>query len=241
MHQRIPKAAYLLLLLLPLVWTFAGCDATLSILFNTKNGAVYHVPIVLENRLETPIAVSNTTIPTTQCQGNGTLGRANIVDLDYDESRQRVLWLSWNERLYLSQLPISNATGISNNRSDELLLWYDYYDYVQFSGRRIAWDPLGQKLYSVDTFWNPTVEVVDLAGKHRSIILAFGSTGKWKDYVFDDKMPADVEKEDFVGMSAKQELPIDLVLDPGAGVMFIRTNDSWSSRVSTHLLHDIMI
>ncbi|XP_003425524.3 low-density lipoprotein receptor-related protein 5-like [Nasonia vitripennis] len=225
--QQVPKTAYLLLLLL--LWTVAGCDAALSILFNAKNGAVYHVPVNLENRLETPIAVSNTTIPTTHCQGDGSLGRANIVDLDYDESRQRVLWMSWNERLYSSQLPISNATG--GNRSDELLFWYDYYDYVQFSRRRIAWDPVGEKLYSVDTFWNPTVEVVDLTGKHRSIILAFGTTGKWKDYVFEGKMPADVEKDAFVAMTAKQELPMDLVLDPGTGVMFIRTNDSWSSRI----------
>ncbi|XP_011503249.1 PREDICTED: low-density lipoprotein receptor-related protein 2-like [Ceratosolen solmsi marchali] len=223
----IIKIAVLIILLcahvrgLPNTGNDLATNSTIKLIFNMKDGKVWQINV---NDKSEPKIVSNTIVATEKCHTNVTVpGRANIVDLDYDTGKSRVLWMSWNERLY--------SSSISNNNSDQLIFWYDYYDYLQFSSRRIAVDHVNEKLYSIDRFINPTVEVVDFDGKQRSILSSFETLGKIKDYVFAGKMPVELENADYAGMLFVQEFPMEIAIDPTEGLMFIRTNISWASRI----------
>ena len=197
--------------------------SNLKIFFNTKFEKIYQFDV--EENPNTVEPVTKTIVSTGSCHGNLSSERSNIIDFDVDLSANRVIWMSWNERLYSSKfLPHSL-------KEDELLFWYDFYDYVQFSDRRIAVDNLNEKIYSIDRFVNPTVEVVDMLGKHRSILFGFAADGKIKDKVFEDRMPSDLEAAEYEGMLFFEELPLNIVLDSYEAVMFIRTNISWNSRV----------
>ncbi|KAL7308009.1 hypothetical protein TKK_0000097 [Trichogramma kaykai] len=179
--------------------------------------------------------ISHTVVPTEKCHGNHSQGRANIIDFDLDPANDRLVWLSWNERLYSSSLQLrvgdDQQQQAEEEETDELLFWYDYYDYVQFSSRRVAVDQLNGMIYLIDRFVNPTVEVVDTSGKYRAVILSLGSHGKIKDSVFEGKMPMEMNFAEYQGVLFHQEYPMNIALDPEQGVMFIRTNLSCESKI----------
>ena len=168
----------------------------------------------------TPTPITSTRVPAEWCYNETTSSTtANIVDFDYDPHLRRLVFISWNERVYASK-----AAG------DELLLWYDYYDYVQFSGRRLAVDHRNCKFYTIDRFVNPTLEVVDFEGKHRSVLIVFEAIRESKEFLFEGRMPGELETAVYPWLVV-HEYPVEVVLDVEEGVMFVRTNVSTHSRV----------
>ena len=126
---------------------------------------------------------------------------------------------------------LSESNG-SFNSVDNLLLWYDFNNNEVSSSRKITVDPVNEKIYSFRKHSDPTIEIIDLSGKHRNIVLEFGAVGKLKDHVSLGKTYEDLNGTSHDGMLFVQEFPLEIVLDPFEGYMFIRTNISGSSRVN---------
>lgn len=164
---------------------------------------------------------------------NITFPKANIVDFDFDYGSNRILWLSWNEILFSTKL---------DGQSDQLLLWYDFYEYFfQFTRKKIAVDFVNEKLYLIDTYNMPTIEVLDFEGTHRSVICDFPAVNKSKDYAFSEIQKYYAPYDRSVGMLFIQEFPHEIVLDPYEGLMFILTNVNGTGRVSNSCFSTFLV